>query len=272
MTLTLHELNCIRFYMGDEKIVNSGYFKGGPKAYNTINALLHDGIWDEIDKLKEGKTIEIYDAEHLKSYLDLIINIGIAMHKYLNCDNHHLITYRIDRLSAIQEIKKRMRIEGFYSTCKYGYLDDYAHTKADIILLEVVRDNKLPYLDFEELFKDNYAKKEEAEILIPFNTKVERIEELALTESEELRYYDMYHQKPKGKYRLILSSNDYGDIENVDYNELIKADNIEKLIACIKELEQSHNLSDENKSYYLWYKETLRKYVLNKIKEKADVL
>ena len=80
MTLTRHELNCIRFYMGDEKIVNSGYFKGGPKAYNTINALLHDGIWDEVDKLKEGKVIELYDVEHLKSYLDLIISDVVQLH------------------------------------------------------------------------------------------------------------------------------------------------------------------------------------------------
>ena len=60
--LTTYELDCIRFYMGDPEIVNRGDFRGGPKAYNTINAFLHDGIQNEIDKVSEGKMIEIYDA------------------------------------------------------------------------------------------------------------------------------------------------------------------------------------------------------------------
>ena len=37
MNLNNHELECIRFYMGDPEMVKK--YLGGPKAYNTINAV-----------------------------------------------------------------------------------------------------------------------------------------------------------------------------------------------------------------------------------------
>ena len=47
--MTEKELNAILFYMGDLETVDKQIYRGGNKAYNTINALLHKGIQNEID-------------------------------------------------------------------------------------------------------------------------------------------------------------------------------------------------------------------------------
>lgn len=47
---------------------------------------------------------------------------------------------------------------------------EYTATNADIIMLEIERD--VPYLDFEELFEESYAKPEEAEIHLRKNTEL----------------------------------------------------------------------------------------------------
>ena len=73
MQLTDFELDCIRFYMGDPEIVARGDFLGGPKAYNTINALLHEGIVNELDKIADGKPIEVLNQKHLKQIMNQII-------------------------------------------------------------------------------------------------------------------------------------------------------------------------------------------------------
>ena len=79
------ELDCIRFYMGDPDVQDT--FRGGLKAYNTINALLHKGIQNELDLISENRVIEIYDQDHLKQYLDYL---GIEAFELINSpENEH---------------------------------------------------------------------------------------------------------------------------------------------------------------------------------------
>ena len=69
---TKEEIDAIKFYLGDEEIVHKNVYRGGGEAYQTINALLNYGVRNEMDKALEGKVVEIYDVQHLKSYLELI--------------------------------------------------------------------------------------------------------------------------------------------------------------------------------------------------------
>lgn len=257
------DLNCIRFYMGDPDVQNE--FRGGLKAYNTINVLLHKGIQNELDLISENRVIEIYDKDHLKQYLDLIIRIYKSMIQYLNeFENNHLITYKIDRYSTIIQMKESNQIEGFFSTCKYGYLEEYAHIKKDVILLEIIRDSNIPYLDFECLFNDKYAKSKEAEILIPFDTKISLIEELECSKEEKELYYDMEGNKPLGKYRIHLVN---GDIktQKIEESEILK--DVEHVQSCISNLMEHKELNQEDLEFYIKWKDDLKNYLLFKIFE-----
>ena len=257
------EINAIRFYMGDQEIVDKQIYRGGNKAYNTINALLHDSFNNEIDLFKENRNIEIYDSKHLDSYIHLMLDIYSAMNKYQKEHKKETISYKIDRYPTIEKMIDKKRIEGFFSTCKYGYLEEYAHVKSNVILLEVIKDENCPYLDFEELFKDKYAKKEEAEILIPFDTLIDSIEELELTNEEKNKYYDMNGNCPVGKFRIKLSKNNYDVMtyQRVNYNLLIHEDTINYLQLCLNQLKNNQSLSNEDMEFYNEFKEKLKHYI-----------
>lgn len=276
--LSAYELDCIRFYMGDPEIVNRGDFRGGPKAYNTINALLHDGIQNEIDKMSEGKRIEIFDAEHLKSYMSLIAAIYVAMQKYSQShENRHLTTYRVDRFSEIAGLKEKKRIEGFYSTCKWGYLSEYANTKANVVLLEIVREENIPYLDFESLFAKYYAKPQEAEILLPFDAKVKKVEEVPLTEEEKILYQDIHGEPPIGKFKVRLEYNDSLELKKswtLDawedlQHEILSSETIMCVQNCLKHLNECKQLEKEELKFYTDWKQKIKLYIAKMIEERA---
>ncbi len=284
--ITQEELDSIRFYMGDPEIVNRMDFKGGPKAYNTINAFLHSGIQNEIDKVREGRILEIENGEHVREYIQLCVNIHSAMEKYqaekqgmveantdevccangVSCANgqKEFITYRVDRESMMQELKGKAFIEGFYSTCKYGFLEEYAHIKENVALIEIRRDETVPYLDFEDLFKGYYAKPEEAEVLIPFGTKIQSLEKAELSEDEKRRYTDINGNPPCGKYVLKLtgkgeSVEDVCKIQKVDMEVLLKEvtseENVKRVQWCLKELMDTQSLTEEDLAFYSGWKE-----------------
>lgn len=208
-TLTKEEDEAVRFYMGDPEIVQSGCYRGGPEAYNTINALLHPGCGNEMDKAAEGRTIELFDAEHLKSYLRLIRLITGAMARYRDAcisDPDHLHpAFRIDRASSLERYMESGVIYGFFSACREGFLPQYARKKEQIVMLQVEREDDLPYLDFAKLFGDLYAKPEEAEILMPYGARIAKLEPLPLSEDDRLIYADRSGNPPCGKYRMLLA-------------------------------------------------------------------
>ena len=137
--ISKEQLESIRFYMGDLEVVNQIGMMGGPKAYNTMNALLSSGIFDEVNKIKEGRVLEINSVEHLKQYLCQIVDILKAMQQFVHMFSHPLVTYRIDRYASIEALRQTQQLEGFYSTCTYGYLPQYAHIKKDVVLFCVVQ-------------------------------------------------------------------------------------------------------------------------------------
>ena len=93
------------------------------------------------------------------------------------------VTFRLDRLSSLQRFEAdHHRVSGFFSTCKRGFLPEYAHKKADIVMLETERDSSVPFLDFEDIFADCYAKPEEAEILLTFGMYIYQMTPLPLSE------------------------------------------------------------------------------------------
>ncbi len=255
-------LDCIRFYMGDPEIVRRGDFRGGPKAHNTINALLNHGIRNELDKLREGRTIEIYDRAHLVQYLNVIAAIDRAM-RCTDSPSVQTVAWRVDRLSAVRMLTEQGKTEGFYSTCKRGFLPDYAHTKADVALLEIVRAPEVPCLDFELLFGADYAKPEEAEILLPFGAVVRQAEELPLTPVEREQFTDLHGQPPKGKYRLYLGMSQAEAVyESPDalWHEITAEDTVQQVKHCLTLLRNTGALPSVELTFYCGWKDKIRRY------------
>ena len=264
--LSQQQLDCIRFYMGDLEIVNQGCFLGGPKAYNTMNALVSKGLHDEVNKIKEGRTIELINVEHVKQYLDMIYEIALAMQVYRTQNvSRSLITYRIDRKSSVEALLQSKELEGFYSTCKYGYLEEYAKIKEDVVLFEIHRDQEVPYLDFEQIFAGYYAKPQEAEILLPFGCVVESMEQVALSEDEKCRYVDMHGKPPVAKWRLQIRKPEYKVCTEDLYSMLVDEKTVLRVQSCLQVLMKKDTLSKEDETFYLAWKEKVSRYLCGKL-------
>ena len=253
--ITKQQLDSIRFYMGDEEIVKQ--VLGGPKAYNTINALLSSGTFDEVYKVKEGRILEISSVQHLKQYLQNMVDILMAMVEFKN-HKHSLVTYRIDRYASIVALQQTKQLEGFYSTCTYGYLPQYAHIKKDVVLFEIHREDDVPYLDFETLF-EHYAKKEEAELLLPPKAIVTSFEEVCLTDEEKQLYYDMENKAPVGKYRIFVSKPTY-PCKNT-YDDITSETSVIKLQECLRVFMKEESLSKEQELFYIEWKQQVLEYL-----------
>ncbi len=272
-TITTEELNAIKFYLGDSKTVEDKIYLGGEKAYVTINALLNLGTRNEKDKAKEGKIVELYNVGHLKSYLSLINLIFSASVKYK--DNYtedntgSLTSYRVDRYSSLKHFLNSGSIEGFFSTCKSGLLPEYANSKIDIALLQVDRDSSVPFIDFEKLLKDHYAKPEEAEILIPFGTRITSIEKVEMTEEEKNIYHDQEGKPPVGKWIVKLSQGSYETLSPTEeeqcYKYITDTNILNSIIESMRGLSSGQQLNAENERVYFEWKEKLNKYVNNNV-------
>lgn len=268
--MTGYELDCIRFYMGDPEILDDKRFRGGAQAYNTINALLHEGVQNELDKIRDGKPIAILDAQHLETYISVIASIYLAMEKQSpKYRGTELRTYRVDRFSEIAAMQERKRIEGFYSTCKRGYLKKYANTKTDIVLMEIEREYTMPYLDFEDVFGKHYSKTEESEVLLPFDAKVKKIEERGLTSIEKKCLLDANQQPPKGKFRILLESGTL-DTEKIagGGNQIYEGDVLEHVQDCLHQLSASGKLESEDLQFYTDWKKQVKNHIIERIKNK----
>lgn len=255
-------LDCIRFYMGDPEVVCRDDFRGGPDAHNTINALLNHGIRNELDKLREGRVIEIYDRAHLVQYLRVIAAIDRSM-RCTQASAVQTVTWRVDRLSAVRSLTEQGETEGFYSTCKRGFLPAYAHTKADVALLEIARAPEVPCLDFETLFGTDYAKPEEAEILLPFGAVVQQAEALSLSPEELERFTDLHGQPPRGKYRLYLGMPQTEAVcESPDtlWCKITSENAVRRVRHCLALLRDTSTLPPEDLEFYCHWKDNIRRY------------
>ncbi len=257
----------IRFYMGDPSPAVQGCCPGGTDAYNTINALLHPGCDNEKDKAAEGRVIELEGAAHLSSYLDMIRLITGAMERYrkahLSDPDHLHPAYRIDRASSLERYTADGVIYGFFSACREGFLPQYAKKKDRIVMLEVLRDESLPYLDFAKLFGDLYAKPEEAEIMMPYGARISSLEEMPLTADEKEIYADRSGHPPCGKYRMTLTAGKAMERSPENDDKVMADISSEKMVGEIsrlmRKLTQREPLTgDELHTYCEWKKRVMK--------------
>ena len=258
----------VRFYMGDPAAVQSGICRGGGQAYNTINALLHPGSANEEDKVREGRKLILEDADHLKEYLAVILDVYSAMCRYRNAHagEPDRKSYRIDRKSSLDRfIADQGVIAGFFSSCRWGFLPQYAHKKAGIVLLEIPRSPEVPYLDFSDLFGDLYAKPEEAEVLLPYGAVMSRISPVPLTEEEKQIYTDLHGEPPAGKWEILVEPGircrEAAASETLFW-WVTAPEQVQNAIACLQRIREGEKLSEEMQVFYNAWKRKLQAYIM----------
>lgn len=203
----MQDKDYLRLYTGDVYTRNKqGYVSnkksthpifGDEKLYQTLNALMFDGIENEFSRVKEGKKLNI----QLIKNPEIIIDIFKGIYKEIIACNTPKIskTYRIDRLCAVEQLQKGYT-RSFLSTSKRQYNMEFSD-KDGIVLFEVTFEEKSIYGDLQKILKNEYWLSEEEEILIPPFTPIECTVEYENINNDIL---DFNREKPKavGKIKV----------------------------------------------------------------------
>ncbi|MCR4672594.1 MAG: hypothetical protein K5637_05090 [Lachnospiraceae bacterium] len=260
--ITDEEIFAVKYYLGDPDAAGND-----TEAYNTINALLHPGTANEADKAAEGRYFGLSGPEELRKYLSIAELVFRAAEKYRAQKRSSVRrAYRIDRKSSFERfLGNGGKIAGFFSSCSWGFLPEYAAKKKDIVLIESAFDESLPFIDLAELLKDRYAKPEEAEILIPFGTRIVSTEAQEMGAEEQEKYRDMAGNLPAGKYLLRLTRGEYQrlpqETEDALYAEITDEFSVGLASVIMEEIRSGADLSEAQRIFYCSWKEKVISYV-----------
>ena len=167
MMYTKDEIQAVKYYIGDVRNMPSDGFWNDPKAYCLLNALFFPGIATESARIAEGKFLNpeiLSDIPRLKAFFR---NLCSAFRK---SEQEHL-TYRVERYADFQQMYQQKQTISFTSTSKNGFLSAY-QDRIGIALLKFRIPENTPIIDMQSFFQ-NYAKPEEAEILLPPGRKLQ---------------------------------------------------------------------------------------------------
>lgn len=191
-------INALNYYSGQNDTY--GNLPKDNKAYNTLNTLLFNDIVSERARVKEGKLLNLnfLNEDSVKEIPALCADLITAA--FLGGKGAPAQTvFRVSRHSDVEAMKKAGKTLTFTSASKNQYLNTYAD-KDGLVLLEIFIPDNTPRADFEFLIP-NYARLEEAEVLLP-PWLLTTFEECELSE-EELQIKDCFGKPPIAKYHVI---------------------------------------------------------------------
>ena len=175
---------------------------GDKEAYRTLNALLFDGYNNEQERIqREGHQLNPVFIELLRETLNIYKGVFSTMCRNKKSMSSVSKVRRVDRKASLSAYEKG-HTESFVSCSKGPYGTDFSK-KNQIILLEVEITKNSPYVDYQQVLQDKYAKKNEREVLFPPFLSLD-IEEIALNKWEKLNIHDMHGNPPVGKYLLKM--------------------------------------------------------------------
>lgn len=158
--LTESQRRAIRWYIGD--VAGDDPFWGDPKAYVTVNALFFPGIDAEKARAAEGKRLNpaiLEDADRLAHTLGSLMSAFTPLAE-------PICTYRVERYADYTVMRDNgSRTCSFTSTSTAGFLSAY-QDRVGIALMRFALPAGTPCIDMSRVL-DDYAKPEEAEILLP---------------------------------------------------------------------------------------------------------
>ncbi len=178
---TENEIRAVRYYIGDVKNLPQDGFWNDPKAYCLLNALFFPEIKAESARIAEGKRLNpeiLKKIPRLKKFFQDFFSVFRKTEAEQNYQ-----TYRVERFSDFVFMRNAGKTISFTSTSTAGFLQAYQDRKG-IALLKFQIPKHTPCIDMQKFFQD-YAKPEEAEILLPPELKLQ-FEVLELSEAEKL--------------------------------------------------------------------------------------
>jgi len=173
------EIQAVRYYIGDVRNLPQDGFWNDPKAYCLLNALFFPEMQAESARIAEGKKLNPELLADLPRLIDFFRNFLTVFRK--SASEQEFITYRVERFSDYEFMRKAGKTISFTSTSEAGFLESYQDRKG-IALLRFQIPEHTPCIRMQDFFR-NYAKPEEAEILLPPELKL-HFEVLNLSESE----------------------------------------------------------------------------------------
>lgn len=170
--LSPSEENALRFYIGD--VSGDDAFFGDPKAYVVINSLFFPDIATETARASEGKHLNPALIADIPRLIGFFGDLFSAFEK--SVIEEKVLTYRVERLSDYQLMRRNSATVSMTSTSTAGFLNAYRDRRG-IALMKFELENTPYCIDVSKALP-YYAKSDEAEILIaPFM-------ELSIAETE----------------------------------------------------------------------------------------
>lgn len=240
----------LRFYEGDTQWETPMFPKDywyDPKMYNSLNCLLSPNPEDGYNRVKEGKLLNPEIVRNLCQTLDICKGLYKCTVENPTPDSGYH-TYRVDRVSSIEEVISRHATVTFTSSSKNGFLEEYAD-KIDIGLMEFTIPKGIPVIDLGAVLT-NYLKSHEAEVLLmPFITL--DIQKRELTDAE-LKIRDQNGNPPHFAIMVTATGVDINvptvrALENSRLSLLLNGDKMAQFYAKIN---RGERLSDEETLSY----------------------
>lgn len=175
-----NEIRAVKYYIGDVRNVPEDGFWNDPKAYCLLNALFFPGIAAESARTAEGKRLNLEilaDIPRLTSFFEALFSVFRK-----SPAKNHYSTFRVERFSDYEFMRKSGKTVSFTSTSEAGFLKAYQDRRG-IALLKFEIPEQTPCIRMQEFFQE-YAKPEEAEILLPPGLNL-HFENLPLSEQEQ---------------------------------------------------------------------------------------
>ena len=247
MSYTAEEIQAVRYYIGDVKNFPEDGFWNDPKAYCLLNALFFPALFSENARIKEGKILNPEILADVPRLTEFFKHLFSAFRK----SEQEYFTYRVERYSDFMMMKQNHRTISFTSTSKAGFLKAYQDRKGIALLKFQIPEHTL-CIDMEKFFQ-NYAKPEEAEILLPPFLNLQ-FEDLELSDSEK-QILDA-----DGKPPLISCLVRVGMLQKPVFNEKIPPQNGNLAgIRVLEALKSNHSSSEQDISDYSLWKEFFTK-------------
>lgn len=187
--LSLAEENALRFYIGD--VSGNDAFFSDPKAYVVLNSLFFPDIYTETARASEGKYLNPAIIADIPRLIGFFSNLFSAFAK--SVIEEKILTYRVERLSDYQLIRRNSATVSMTSTSTAGFLNAYRDRRG-IALMKFSLENTPYCIDISKALP-YYAKSDEAEILIAPFMKL-NIEETELN-ADELKITDCDDTPPQ---------------------------------------------------------------------------
>lgn len=270
------EILSLRYYVGihqDYKCPNATKRLYEVKSpYNTLNCLMYDGIFNEAQRIAEGKRLDIVLLDEVREIRKIYQNLFSMAYRSVNA-NEKLTVHRTERKYTIDYISKVGATISYTSTSRNNIAGNAFKKKTGLVLVDFELSEGIPYIDVNKILGNNIRYAKQKEILLPPFLAV-KAEEVELSH-EELKYRDINEQPPVGKYKIIPKGIVLNDVITKDrmlicQDELYDKKNISMVKQIMQKLIQKQHITENEKQVYISWKSNFREIIKYDMHERIE--